>query len=170
MDCCILSTVDLPVNVLTIKVGRFEIGALEAADIWTAPLFLHLTPTCSQHWDTKVFEVFWQVTSCPNIWNRPTIGSLICLVPHPPDSVSFSSSLIHRWPSRQHSLHARHALLDSWLKQKAFQSSQKTHSDRLRTVIPVYRQGEQQRWKDLWRSSGAWLSLQWCGHHNRQHR
>lgn len=74
---------------------RFKIAALEAAEIWTAPLFLQLTPTCSQHRGAKVLEVFRRVTCRPNIWSLLTTGSLICFVLRPPDSVSSSSSLIH---------------------------------------------------------------------------
>lgn len=74
---------------------RFKIAAPEAAEIWTAPLFLQLSPTCSQGWGAIVLEVFRRVTRRPNIWSLLTTGSLICLVLHPPDSVSSSSSLTH---------------------------------------------------------------------------
>lgn len=95
MECCILSSVALNGVVLTIKTVRFKISAPEAAEIWTAPLFLQLTPTCSQRWGVNLLEVSDESRAVQTSVRLLTTGSLICLVLHPPDSVSSSSSLIH---------------------------------------------------------------------------
>lgn len=142
--------------------------SLEATAIWTAPLFLQLSLTCSQHWSTQVFEVLkWAISLRPNTWSI----TLICIVlqdpPLPPPLSSTASLSVSTRHTR-----VGHTSMDARIKSLPVSSNIPAQTDW--PLLPVDRQGEEQSWRHLWgsscRKSKAWLSLRQSSHRNRQHR
>lgn len=172
-----MSSVDLPEIVRNIKTDIFSFTSLQATAIWTAPLFLQLSLTCSQHWSAQVFEVLkWAISPSTYLkyYTHLHRSAAATTTPHSPWILLFLL-LSHPPPAFPWALITRVSVtpsMDARIKSLPVSSNIPAQTDWL--LLPVDRQGEQQSWRHLWgsscRKSKAWLSLGQSSHRNRQHR